>query len=71
MLNATVTKAPVSQPYKRKNRRFTTENENGLEPSILILRLDEEGRPKYSTVTKIKKALKQLGKSVPDDYFGI
>jgi len=32
---------------------------------------DEEYVPKMSTVTKIQKALKQLGKDVPDDYFGM
>lgn len=30
---------------------------------------DMEYTPKYSTVTKIKKALDKLGKNVPDDYF--
>ncbi|PWA05485.1 transcriptional regulator [Pueribacillus theae] len=30
---------------------------------------DKEYRPKFSTVTKIKKALDKLGESVPDDYF--
>jgi len=29
---------------KRKNQLFTTENENGHEPSILIQRLGGEGR---------------------------
>jgi transcriptional regulator with XRE-family HTH domain len=32
---------------------------------------DKEYRPKLSTVARIKKALKQLGESVPDDYFGM
>jgi transcriptional regulator with XRE-family HTH domain len=32
---------------------------------------DMEYRPKYQTVTKIKKALHKLGKEVPDDYFGM
>jgi len=32
---------------------------------------DEEYRPKYSTVAKIRKALSKIGKSVPDDYFGM
>ncbi|MEH7237296.1 helix-turn-helix domain-containing protein [Bacillus sp. JJ1562] len=32
---------------------------------------DEEYRPKFSTVTKIRRALKRFGKDVPDDYFGM
>ncbi|MGG4042368.1 helix-turn-helix domain-containing protein [Bacillus smithii] len=33
---------------------------------------DTDYRPKYETVLKIKKALKQLGHDVPpDDYFGM
>jgi transcriptional regulator with XRE-family HTH domain len=32
---------------------------------------DKKYRPKFETVMKIKKALKQLGKSVPEDYFGM
>ena len=32
---------------------------------------DEDYVPKISTVTKIRKALKQLGKDMPDDYFGM
>jgi transcriptional regulator with XRE-family HTH domain len=32
---------------------------------------DKDYRPKLSTVAKIKKALKQLGENVPDDYFGM
>lgn len=32
---------------------------------------DDDYRPKISTVSRIKKALKQLGESVPDDYFGM
>lgn len=32
---------------------------------------DESYRPKFSTVTRIKKALKQLGETPPDDYFGL
>jgi transcriptional regulator with XRE-family HTH domain len=32
---------------------------------------DKEYRPKYVTVTKIKKALSKFGKEVPDDYFGM
>lgn len=27
--------------------------------------------PKFETVAKVKKALKQLGHDVPDDYFGM
>ena len=30
--------------HEAQNQRFTTENENGKKPSILILRLGEEGR---------------------------
>ena len=30
--------------HEVQNQRFTTENENGEKPSILILRLGEEGR---------------------------
>ena len=32
---------------------------------------DKEYRPKFSTVTKIRKALRELGRDVPDDYFGM
>lgn len=32
---------------------------------------DEEYKPKFSTVSQIKKALKKIGESVPDDYFGM
>ncbi|MEH6957210.1 helix-turn-helix domain-containing protein [Neobacillus drentensis] len=32
---------------------------------------DEEYRPKFETVTKIKKALRDLNRNVPDDYFGM
>ncbi|KQL18870.1 helix-turn-helix domain-containing protein [Cytobacillus solani] len=32
---------------------------------------DKEYTPKFSTVTRIKKALKKIGESVPDDYFGM
>jgi transcriptional regulator with XRE-family HTH domain len=32
---------------------------------------DKTYRPKLETVMKIKKALKQLGKSVHQDYFGM
>lgn len=32
---------------------------------------DSEYRPKFETVKKIRKALHQLGKDVPDDYFGM
>ncbi|MFD2681494.1 helix-turn-helix domain-containing protein [Bacillus seohaeanensis] len=33
---------------------------------------DKNYRPKLSTVAKIKKAIQQLGRSVPpDDYFGM
>lgn len=32
---------------------------------------DKDYRPKLSTVSQVKKALKQLGESVPDDYFGM
>lgn len=32
---------------------------------------DKDYVPKFETVTKIKKALKELGESVPDDYFGM
>lgn len=32
---------------------------------------DKEYRPKFATVTRIKKALKQLGETPPDDYFGM
>ncbi|MBT2682631.1 helix-turn-helix transcriptional regulator [Bacillus sp. ISL-37] len=31
---------------------------------------DKNYRPKMATVVRIKKALKDIGKSVPDDYFG-
>ncbi|CAM3778801.1 transcriptional regulator [Mesobacillus zeae] len=31
---------------------------------------DFDYTPKYETITKVKKALKEVGKSVPDDYFG-
>ncbi|MED3854210.1 helix-turn-helix transcriptional regulator [Priestia megaterium] len=30
---------------------------------------DKTYRPKYSTVSKIRKGLKSLGKDVPNDYF--
>ena len=32
---------------------------------------DKEYRPKYETVMKIRKALRKLGRDVPDDYFGM
>ncbi|RFU71009.1 helix-turn-helix domain-containing protein [Peribacillus saganii] len=32
---------------------------------------DFEYQPKYETVAKVKKALKQLGYNLPDDYFGM
>jgi transcriptional regulator with XRE-family HTH domain len=32
---------------------------------------DNTYRPKYVTITKIRKALRQIGKDVPDDYFGM
>lgn len=32
---------------------------------------DKEYRPKLSTVQKVKKALKRLGESAPDDYFNM
>lgn len=32
---------------------------------------DEEYRPKFATVTRIKKALGKLGVNAPDDYFGL
>ncbi|MEH6940910.1 helix-turn-helix domain-containing protein [Bacillus sp. JJ722] len=32
---------------------------------------DKEYTPKFETVGRVKKALKKLGKSVPDDYFGM
>lgn len=32
---------------------------------------DEDYRPKFETVQKVRKALSQLGKDVPDDYFGM
>ena len=32
---------------------------------------DKTYRPKHETITKIKKVLQQLGKDVPDDYFGM
>lgn len=32
---------------------------------------DKDYRPKFETVTKIKKALKKLDREVPDDYLGM
>lgn len=32
---------------------------------------DADYRPKQSTIAKIKKAMKQLGEEVSDDYFGM
>lgn len=32
---------------------------------------DKDYMPKYSTITKIRKALSQLGHDLPDDYFGM
>lgn len=32
---------------------------------------DKEYRPKFSTVTRIKAALKRIGETPPDDYFGM
>ncbi|NYV67085.1 helix-turn-helix transcriptional regulator [Bacillus sp. Gen3] len=32
---------------------------------------DHNYTPKYSTVVRVKKALTNLGKNVPDDYFGM
>ncbi|MGG3694313.1 helix-turn-helix domain-containing protein [Heyndrickxia ginsengihumi] len=32
---------------------------------------DHEYRPKFSTVQKIRKALRELGRDVPDDYFNM
>ena len=32
---------------------------------------DKSYSPKFETVNRIKKALKELGESVPDDFFGM
>ena len=32
---------------------------------------DHEYRPKFETVQKVRKALRELGCDVPDDYFGM
>ncbi|MDQ0270706.1 transcriptional regulator with XRE-family HTH domain [Cytobacillus purgationiresistens] len=32
---------------------------------------DEDYQPKYSTVSRVRYALKKLGESVTDDYFGM
>jgi transcriptional regulator with XRE-family HTH domain len=32
---------------------------------------DDSYRPKHSTIASVKKALKQLGKNVPDDFFNM
>lgn len=32
---------------------------------------DKDYRPKFATVSRIKKALSKLGKSVDDSYFGM
>lgn len=32
---------------------------------------DSQYRPKFETVTKIRKALRKLGRDMPDDYLGM
>ncbi|WP_342540074.1 helix-turn-helix transcriptional regulator [Heyndrickxia sp. FSL K6-6286] len=32
---------------------------------------EDDYRPKISTISKIKRALKTLGHDLPDDYFGL
>lgn len=32
---------------------------------------DKDYRPKFETVTKIKRGLEKIGKNPPDDYFGM
>lgn len=57
---------------RKEITQFELERLTGLSRgTISKLCNDDDYRPKLSTVARIKKALKQLGESVPDDYFGM
>lgn len=58
---------------KKEISQIELEQKSGLSRrTISRLCNDKEYRPKFETVTKVKKALKQLGEQTPpDDYFGI
>ncbi|MEH6943667.1 helix-turn-helix domain-containing protein [Bacillus sp. JJ722] len=57
---------------RKEISQFEVEQLSGLSRrTISRLCNDCDYVPKYETVSKIKKALKEIGESVPDDYFGM
>jgi predicted transcriptional regulator len=58
------------------DKQEITQSELAMRASVgdmTISRLcnEKDYMPKYSTITKIQKALRQLGHDLPDDYFGM